>query len=454
MKIRDKILLSFSTVTILLVAITFVFIYILFSEYREEEFQQQQNKKIHSTIQLIEQFKKESAAISGILDAQDINDFYDEKLLVYDSDKALIFSSLDDLSIRKRIEILNELSPSRQWIETKEENYDLIGVYLESKGKSYYAISKAYDAFGYDKLVFLKQVLLIIFAVIAVVVLIVSLYIANNIAKPINRLTLLLHQYDLHKEDNQPLNNETGTSELSYLTARFNELLQRSQEAFIFQKHTVDHISHQLKTPIAVLVSELESIVKVTDMQLLKRELEAQVERAKALGDIINTLLEISKIESGKNFHLENIRLDEIIFDLLEQLGTLYPEFHFQISFVPESFTEQQMEVSGSKLLLYQAFQNLLINCVRYSDNAKAWITIDCSQVDQLFITISNQGLPITAEEQKLLFQHFFRGENSRGKAGSGLGLILTQKIIYLHKGEISYHNEGCLNTFRVGLPR
>jgi two-component system, OmpR family, sensor histidine kinase ArlS len=87
MKIRNKILIYFSTTVIALTAISLTIIYILFSEYREEEFQQQQNEKIHTTIKLIEKFKRESATISYLIDQQDINDFYDEKLLVYDSNK-------------------------------------------------------------------------------------------------------------------------------------------------------------------------------------------------------------------------------------------------------------------------------------------------------------------------------------------------------------------------------
>src|SRR5690606_5124353 len=120
MTIRNKILLAFSASAILLTAISFIIVYWLFSAYREEEFQQQQNEKIQVTIRLIDHFKQQSEEISHMVDAQDIHDFYDEKLLIYDDTKQLIFSSLDDLAIGKRKEILNELSPAVRWIEAKE----------------------------------------------------------------------------------------------------------------------------------------------------------------------------------------------------------------------------------------------------------------------------------------------------------------------------------------------
>lgn len=453
MNIRNKILFAFSASTILLVSIAFIIVYWLFSAYREEEFQQQQNEKIHSTIKLVDRFKKQSETISYIMDAQDINDFYDEKLLIYDGTKELVFSSLDDLNINKRKEILNELSPGKRWIETKESDYDLVGVYIENSGKSYYAISKAYDALGYDKLIFLRQALIIIFVVIVVIVLFISLYLANNLSRPINRLTYLLKQYDFNQEEGVPLDNRTSTKELKYLTEHFNKLLQRTREAFTFQKNTINHISHQLKTPVAVLVSELEKIQQQDDIALIKEELHAQIQRAKSLGDIISILLEISKIESGKNFREQNIRIDEIIFGLLEYFKPLYPAFNFHLSFIPESFTEQQMEIKGNELLLKQSLENLLHNCIMYSGDHQAFLTIDTAVPRQIKITITNNGKIITDEDHKLLFHYFFRGQNSSGKSGNGLGLVLAQKIIHLHLGRIAYSNNNGVNTFELTLP-
>ncbi|MGK0639490.1 hypothetical protein [Schleiferia thermophila] len=157
MKIRDKILIYFSTTVIALTAISLTIIYILFSEYREEEFQQKQNEKIHTTIKLIEKIKQESAKISYLIDQQNINDFYDEKLLIFDSDKNQIFASLDSLEIVEAENILKKLSPTNRWIETKEGDYDLIGIYTERNNQGYYAISKAYDAFGFNKMFFFEK---------------------------------------------------------------------------------------------------------------------------------------------------------------------------------------------------------------------------------------------------------------------------------------------------------
>lgn len=454
MKIRNEILIYFSSMVVALTAISLTLIYILFSEFREEEFQQQQNEKIKYTIGLIAEFKQMSEELAVLMDAQDIHDFYDEKLLIFDGQKELIFSSIDDLTIEKQNEILNQLSSSKRWIETKEEDYDLIGVYIESKGKTYYAVSKAYDAFGYSKMYFLRNVLIGIFITISAIVILVSLYLSNVISKPITALAEKLSKIDLAGENIPEVQMNPTSYELKLLTGRFNELLRRTNMAFSYQKHTVWHISHQLKTPTAVLVSELEKLRSYTDIEKIKFEIDNQVNNAKSLGSIINVLLEISKIETGQQSEKEKIRIDELIFDVIDELSIVYPDFNFDVNYFPDEIDERKLHLKVNTLLIKQAFLNLLTNCISYSDNSKAMIKIDCSLADGLKISIINTWLPLSKEEEKRLFSAFFRGENSRDKTGFGLGLVLTKRIFTIYSATIAYSNPSDnLNVFEVRFP-
>lgn len=451
MKIRNKILIYFSTTVIILTAISLTIIYILFSEFREEEFQQQQNVKIHTTIKLIEKFKQESATISYLIDQQDINDFYDEKLLVYDSDKNMIFASLDSLDIVKAENILDRLSPTLRWFETKEEKYDLIGIYAETNSQDYYAVSKAYDAFGYAKLYFLRNVLILIFLFISIVVIIISRFLSNKISMPITTLAENLNSYDLSKEKVDELAIETSSYELNQLTKRFNELLRRTNDAFVFQKHTIHHISHQLKTPISIMVSELERVKNLSSIEEIKSKIENQIVKAKSLGSIINVLLEISKIESGQQTKKQSLRIDELFFDIIEELNALYPDFYFEVNYIPDEFNENRLIINLNPVLIKQAVHNLLSNSVSYSNNSKAEIKIDCSNCEILKIQVINSGNPISSEEENFLFNHFFRGKNSQGKIGFGLGLVLTKKIMELNSATITYSNPALdINIFEL----
>ncbi len=450
MKIRNKILIYFSSTVILLSALSLVIVFVLFSEHREEEFQQQQFSKIKYTVGLVDEFEKMSAEVSRLLDKQDIHDFYDEKMLIYDQNKNLIFSSIDSLDISKAQAILARLSVANNWIETKEDSYDLIGVYLENNDKSYYAISKAYDFFGLSKKDFLQKVLLGIFLAIVIIVLLVSFYLSNIISKPISQLSEQLKDYDLSKQNNRLLGIKTTTSELQHLSERFNQLLTRTNDAFSFQKHSIQHISHELKTPIAVLVSELEKLENHTDINQIKSDIAQQTLKAKSLGGIINVLLQISKIDAGQEISKTTLRIDEVIFDCIAELNSLYREFNFEVNFMPNSFDENILNLYGNEPLLKQGFLNLLTNCIHYSNNRKAKITFDCSS-DRLMISISNTGETLSKQEQKFLFSHFFRGKNSQNKQGFGLGLVLSKQILNLHHADIIYFSENDFeNVFEI----
>ncbi|TYB74027.1 hypothetical protein [Bizionia myxarmorum] len=180
MKIRNKILIYFSTTIIVLLGLSLGAIFIIFSEYREEEFQQKQNTKILQTLSQLTQFEDYSKELAGIMDELTIHDFYDEKMLIFDTQKDLIFSSIDDLSISNYGIILNELSPANRWIETKVGNYDIVGVYIEHDTIGYYAISKAFDESGYSKIYFLGNILIGIFILISLIVIIISLYLCKK----------------------------------------------------------------------------------------------------------------------------------------------------------------------------------------------------------------------------------------------------------------------------------
>ncbi|WP_026953528.1 sensor histidine kinase [Algoriphagus vanfongensis] len=457
MRIRNRILIYFVTAVTLLAAVSLTVVFILFSEYREEEFQQRQKAKIILTINLISQYKEKSENLSKSMDELTINDFFDEKLMIFDGEKSLIFSSIDDLSIEDPESILNALSPESIWIETKEGDYDVIGTYYDKDGKSFYAISKAYDEYGLTKLDFLKNTLALIFVGILLTIVLISFFLSNKLAKPIDQLSEDINHFNFNANQNQLLvHTDSGSLEIDQLYERFNQLLRRTNESMAFQKHAVQHISHELKTPISVLVSELERLKVQVQNDQLADQLSQLAYKAKFLGEIIQSLLQISKIEAGQQLDISPIRVDELLFDLIADLQTIRPEFSFdfQLVYEGEEMQENQLEVMSNAVLLKQAFQNLLSNCIAYSDSKSATISVNSTSDKDLKVSISNSGSPVLDDEKPLLFEHFFRGKNSHGKLGFGLGLVLTKKIIQLAGGTIQYESSmDNKNTFSIQLP-
>ncbi len=375
---------------------------------------------------------------------------YNEKLLIFNSEKELIYSSIDDTPIHYSKSILQLLSPDSEWYESKDELYDVVGLYFEKNGNIYYGISKAYDKFGYSQLNYLKFILLTAFLIISIVVILVSYFLSKKITKPLITITRKINSYDFEGEYN-PIEFEQSWNEIAILAQQFNKLMRRMNDVFSFQKHAIHHISHELKTPIAVLVSNFERIEKETDIEKVQILIQAQKEDTKSLGNIINSLLEIAKAEAGNRLVQDKVRIDELIFDVSVELKTMYPDFQFLIEYLQVT-DESKLLISANAQLIKAALMNLMLNCIQYSDNNKGRISIS-DRADELTLSFENEGATIREEEYQFLFQHFFRGMNSKEKRGFGLGLVFIHKIISLHGGRVSYHSENSRsNIFTVSL--
>lgn len=397
------------------------------------------------------EIKKIDSELSESIERINIHDFYNEKLLIFNYKKELIYSSIDDTPIENPKDILDQLSIENEWYEDKDQLYDVVGLYFQNKNKAYYGISKAYDKFGHQKLDYLKDILIAFFIIISFAVISISYFLSQKITQPLISITQKIKDYHFEKEY-KPIVFEQSKNEIAILAQRFNELMNKIAEAFAFQKHAIHHISHELKTPISILVSNFEKIEKETDIEKIHLMIKMQKEGTKNLSEIITLLLEIAKYENGNIYKEDNIRIDELIFDAAEDIKVVYPDFIFSIDYT-QIVDENHLTLSANAKLLKAAFTNLILNCIQYSEDKKVKVSI---RNDNKFIEVSfeNKGAVINEKEKQFLFQHFFRGENSKGKRGFGLGLVFVHKIIVLHNGYITYHTpNNNTNLFIISLP-
>lgn len=450
MKIGQKIMLYFASVGIILTGIFFIFIYTLVSEYRRSEFQQRLRDNAMTTLRFMAEAEDKDRQLLQSIDRFNINNLLQEKVLLYDENKNLVYSGIDDTEIVNSARILATLSPEVPTVETVEEEYEVVGTFLTLHDNTYYGIVKAYDIFGHSKLEYLRNVLIFSYLLFSGIVLITTYYISSQIVGPLRKMAMEISEIRLDS-GRHSITVPDDRDEINFLARQFNELMKNLNEAFSFQKHLIHHVSHELKTPIAILVSNFEKMEAEQDIAKLKRHLKSQKEDTHNLSNIINALLEISKAESGNVSGLwEPVRVDDLIYDLIDEIHIIRPEFSFEVQIDPSIDNEDRLTISGNKRLLNSAFMNLLVNCSNYSSDAKARIYI-ANDGRRLKIVFENRGEIISVQERQFLFQHFFRGTNSRGIRGFGLGLVLIHKIMELHNGRVWYSSEGAdLNIFTL----
>lgn len=452
MSLKEKIGLYFSIAITLLFGLSYLFIYAQFSQYREQEFQERQKQKIRTTITFLRQFRKLDEEILEDIAIQRIHQLYNEKTVIYNEDKKMIYTSLDDSPILVEKKILDNLSQYKTWIEEKEGIFDVIGVRMNIEGRIYYGISKAHDKFGYSKLSYLKYVLLISYIVTTLIIILLSNFIAKKITYSIVKITGRIREYNF-ETDHTPLNVSDSDDELNILAKRFNELMEKMNSAFAFQKHAVHHISHELKTPLAVLVSNFERMEMEKNPEVLRQQIQKQKEDTRSLAEIITCLLDIAKAESGNALPSEGIRVDEMIFDISDELNKIYPDYRFKVEYDFSETEESDLILNANKRLINSVFMNLMVNCISYSDTPVSRIIIKPLK-NGLHLDFISNGPLIDLQDQNYLFRHFFRGKNSRNIKGFGLGLVFIHKIIQLYQGSIIYTARGdSENIFTVIFP-
>ena len=230
--------------------------------------------------------------------------------------------------------------------------------------------------------------------------------------------------------------------------------LENSRKA---QKNLIAGIAHELNTPLTTIRGHIEGIADgtfaVTEQRI--ETVEAQIEHLQRL---VRDLLDISQAEAG-TLRLQKTMLDSNV--LLAQLVEFFEPLLQEKSLVLTcAFNEATAMILADEQRLKQIFINLLTNAIRYS-NTSGTITI-ATKTRMLFgksyltVILKDRGIGIAAADLPLVFDYFFRAEQSRSRAtgGRGIGLALVKQLVAAHGGRIFVQSElGQGSCFSVILP-
>jgi signal transduction histidine kinase len=214
-------------------------------------------------------------------------------------------------------------------------------------------------------------------------------------------------------------------------------------------------ISHEIRTPLASMLGYTQLILDgdAGEIQPEQREyLEIISRNTTRLTQLINQLLDIERIESGKiKMERKAIPLSELLMDV-EATFRLIAE---QKGLTLTSHIAPQLGVAGDADRLNQVFSNLLSNAVKYTREGSIQISAEAFGAE-VRITVTDTGIGLTEEGLSKLFTRFYRADEdyARKAGGTGLGLVITRTIVAQHGGRIevsSLHGKG--TEFRVFLP-
>jgi two-component system sensor histidine kinase/response regulator len=212
--------------------------------------------------------------------------------------------------------------------------------------------------------------------------------------------------------------------------------------------------SHELKTPLTSVkgyIQLLERSIDKGDMQTVKKHLQKAQVQLEKLNDLIADLLDISKIESGKlKFNKQFFNMDDLIQSVIEIMNQSNPEFTItKVGQVPTP-------VFGDEMRIEQVIINFLTNAIKYAPGtSEVKIYLKLEQ-DRVYVGVRDYGIGIAAEQQKSVFEKFYRVEETALHfQGLGIGLYISAEIIRRHGGDVgvvSTPGEGSEFYFTIPL--
>lgn len=270
-------------------------------------------------------------------------------------------------------------------------------------------------------------------------------FVSRRALKPLHSLSTKIEKIQAQNLS-EPLEVPDSNDEISKLTLSFNEMLSRLNDAFTAQKQFSASAAHELRTPLAVMQTNLEVFARKkepsTDEYLeLFSMIQEQTGRLSHLAEILLDMTGIQTVERS-----ETISLAELTEEVFCDLASVAEQK--QIELIQR---DGDCTVTGSYLLLYRAVYNLVENAIKYNHpSGKVTVTLHPGKVildassqphpaDCAFIEISDTGIGISPEYQEKIFAPFFRVDKSRSRAmgGAGLGLALVTEIARQHGGQV-----------------
>jgi len=437
MTLKNRISLLVSLLFTILFGLASTVIFILYSNYRKEEFRDRLEIKALSNIKLLVNVKQVDNQLLKIIDQNSINKLYDEKTLVFDSNYKLIYSSIDDAKINWSVDDLKYLKKNKTFFK-QQGDYEVYGVFYDTNDKDFYALISATDNYGKKKLLFLRYTLIISYIFFTCVCWILTSFMVKKAMNPLHAFHQKIKNINENNLDTR-IESKSTKDEIDLIADEFNFMMDRIEVSYQRQKEFTAHASHELRTPLSRITSQIENAIVNPEMQSKNKSfLNSILADVNHLSELINSLLILSKIDNRKADHHEVQRIDEILFSSIEKINKAFPDFVILFEMEESDDLDTALEVKGNRNLLEIALTNILKNACVYSDNKQAKVKISTDH-HHLIISVSNTGETLNEEEQKNLFQPFMRGRNSKGTSGFGLGLRIVQRILILHKANITY---------------
>ena len=309
-----------------------------------------------------------------------------------------------------------------------------------------------YDAQQGTLLKDLEKNLLVISAIVAAAVLLLSFLLSRMFSGRISQLLQSIRQVRdgaySHRAEIR------GGDEIAQIAAEFNSLTDRLQTTEDARRRFVSDASHEMKTPLAGICLLTDSILQTDDMgPATTREFVADIgSEAQRLSRITEDLLRLTRLDSEKLEPPVKVLVSPVLQRVLRMLRMVARERGVELSYT----TDESAAVSATEGDIHQILYNLIENGIKYSFSGGCVRTRVAVEDGSVVITVEDQGVGIPEEDMPHIFERFYRVDKARSRqiGGTGLGLSIVQDTVRRRGGSVSAAaREGGGTVFTVCLP-
>jgi len=254
--------------------------------------------------------------------------------------------------------------------------------------------------------------------------------------------------------------NETLLELHNQLKEKADELeiqKEKAEEGTRLKSHFLASMSHELRTPMNSILGLTELILEDRNLRGKNRErMEVVLKSGKRLMNLINDILDLSKIEAGKmEIHSEEVPLDELLKDLENSILPLASQKEIAFKLIKSINTGIIISTDRNKIT--QVLFNLLGNAVKFTERGSVELHVSTIDNKQLKFEVIDSGIGISEKDQAVIFEEFRQLDTSTARKynGTGLGLAICKKIAELLGGSLTLKSElhkGSIFTFIIPL--
>lgn len=281
------------------------------------------------------------------------------------------------------------------------------------------------------------------FALLILVVLLLSKRLSKQVTAPVEALSL--------EVQGGRCQTDGPVSELNALARAFNAAQDQLAGQLERERAFTRSAAHELKTPLAVLRAHGEALREDIRPEKRAEYLEILLDECDRMSGLVGSLLELSRLESGAALRREPVELSALVREVWEPLAL--PLEQKQISL---TLALEEVRLEGDRARLREAAGNLASNALRHCPpGGHIQVVLEAAE-GQARLTVCNDGPPIPEEDLPRLFEPFYRGDKSRSResGGTGLGLAIVRAAVLAHGGQCGAENRPGGAAFWLTLPQ